>query len=312
MPETEFFKKITSLPTERLNPVSENIDSAQTREILEIINDQDKLVPLAVEKTIPEIEIVVEKVVEAFKSGGRLFYFGAGTSGRLGVVDASEIPPTFGADPELVQGVVAGGSEAMFVAQEGAEDSPESGAEEVGIRNVNPPDVVCGLAASGRTPFVIGALKEAANRGCFTAMICACPAEVAREHGAEAEVFVCPIVGPEVVAGSSRMKAGTAQKLVLNMITTASMIKLGKTFGSVMVDLQATNAKLVERSRKTVMRITGVDYDSAADAVEKAGGSVKTAIVMSAGKIDRISAEKALEKAGGFARKALANLKKRK
>lgn len=305
MGETPLFKEISSLDTERINPDSVFIDQASPAEILKMINDEDKTVPLAVEKELPHIEKAVEYVVEAFKSGGRLFYAGAGTSGRLGIVDASECPPTFGVSVEQVQGIIAGGKEAVFIAQEGAEDQPGNGAKEIADRNIAPPDVVCGIAASGRTPFVVGALKEARKRNCKTIFITTASREKILKSDVKADVFICPEVGPEIIMGSTRMKSGTAQKLVLNMLTTASMILVGKTFGNVMVDLQLTNLKLKERAKRIVMLIAGVDYDAAARALEESGGSVKIALVIAMAGVSKREAENLIESSGGFVRKAV-------
>jgi len=305
MPASDLFHEISSLHTERINPDTENIDSASTAEILKMINDQDRTVHEAVKSQLKHIEIAVDKITAAFRNGGRLFYIGAGTSGRLGVIDAAECPPTFGSDPEMVQGIIAGGREAMFVAQEGAEDIPEDGAEELRKRNINPPDIVCGIAASGRTPFVKGALEEASRRGIFTIMLTTVSREQIKKVGAKADVFICPEVGPEAIAGSTRMKSGTAQKLVLNMLTTAAMVKLGKTYGNVMVDLQMTNAKLRERAKKTLMSITGMDYDAAGKLLEGCQWHVKTALVAELASVSPEEAKNLLEKSDGFVKKAL-------
>ena len=305
MTETKLFKEIAALETEQRNPVSSNIDKASTREILEIINSQDMLVSRAVSAEIENIGKAVDGIVDAFKAGGRLFYFGAGTSGRLGVVDASECPPTFGTDPEMVQGIIAGGREAMFVAQEGAEDSEENGGNELEERGIDKPDVVCGIAASGRTPFVKGAVNGAKEKGIFTIMISTVPRHKVISLGINADVYICPDVGPEVITGSTRMKSGTAQKMVLNMLTTAAMVRMGKTHGNIMVDLQLTNAKLVERAKKTIMTICNVDYATAGDLLEKSQGHVKSALVMSLGEVDYPRAQELLEKAKGFVRVAI-------
>jgi len=305
MPESKLFREIDKLETEQRNAQSENIDLTDTREILETINDQDKLVPLAVEKVIPEITLAVDGIVNSFKSGGRLLYFGAGTSGRLGIVDASECPPTFGTDPEMVRGFIAGGHAAIFQAQEGAEDSPETGENEIIENKIAPPDVVCGIAASGRTPYVRGAVNFAKNLGCFTIMISTVPKERVISLGVEADVYICPVVGPEVITGSTRMKSGTAQKLVLNMLTTASMVRLGKTYGNVMVDLQLTNNKLKERARKILITIANATYDEAGELLEKSGGNVKTALVMKLAGVSSDKAKKMLDQSGGFIRRAL-------
>ncbi len=305
MPETDLFKEIIALQTEQKNPRSENIDLSSTKEILEIINNEDMLVALAVQKELDNIEKAVEIITEAFKSGGRLFYVGAGTSGRLGILDASECPPTFGANPEMVQGIIAGGREAVFMAQEGAEDIPGNGAEEIASRGIDPPDVVCGIAASGRTPFVKGAMEEAKKRGCKTIFVSTVTHSKVNELGVFADIIICPEVGPEVLTGSTRMKSGTAQKMVLNMLTTASMIKLGKTYGNVMVDLQLTNAKLKERAKKIIMSITGITYDEAEKYLLESEGHVKTALVMIKSDVDKDKAKQLLSQADGFVRKAI-------
>jgi len=302
--ETEkFFHEIAGLATEQRNPHSMEIDASSTSEILKIINEEDKLVPLAVEQELPFIEEAVELIVKAFKNGGRLFYFGAGTSGRLGVVDASECPPTYGTPPELVQGFIAGGREAMFVAQEGAEDHEENGAADVLKATVTSKDVVCGIAASKRTPYVIGAVKKAKELGATTLYVTCNPRN--KFDIKEVDVAICPYVGPEVVMGSTRMKSGTAQKLVLNMLTTASMIRMGKVYENMMIDLQMTNKKLVERAKRIVMTITGVDYEAATSFLVKAEWHVKTALVMIKAGVSVEEAAKRLELADGFVRKAI-------
>ncbi len=299
----KLFEEISKLSTEQRNPRSMNIDVAPIPEILRIINEEDKTVPFAVEKELPYIAKAVEIIVHAIKNGGRLFYFGAGTSGRLGVVDAAECPPTFGTDPEMVQGFIAGGKEAMFIAQEGAEDFPENGAKEVVEAGVTDKDVVCGIAASRRTPYVIGAVKKAKEIGAKTLFITTTPRDQFNIEGVD--VAICPYVGPEVIMGSTRMKSGTAQKLVLNMLTTATMIRLGKVYENMMIDLQMTNQKLIERSKRIIMTITGVSYEEAAEYLEKSGYHVKTALVMILANVDREEAKRRLEKADGFVRLAI-------
>jgi N-acetylmuramic acid 6-phosphate etherase len=299
----DLFAEISKLHTEQRNKNSMNIDASSTSEILKIINSEDKTVPLAVEKELPYIEQAVELIVAALKNEGRLLYFGAGTSGRLGVVDASECPPTFGTDPGLIQGFIAGGKEAMFRAQEGAEDLEENGAKDVIAAKVDSKDVVCGIAASRRTPYVIGAVKKAKELGAKTLYITCNPRE--EFDIKEVDVAICPYVGPEVVMGSTRMKSGTAQKLVLNMLTTASMIRLGKVYENMMIDLQMTNKKLVERSKRIVMTITGVSYDEAADILKKADGHVKTALVMIKARVSADEARELLAETDGFVRKAI-------
>lgn len=301
---TPLFHELQTLATEQRNPASTHIDTASTREILEIINTEDHLVPLAVRRELPYIEEAVEIIVDALKRGGRLFYAGAGTSGRLGVVDASEIPPTFGAPPELVQGLIAGGREAVFRSQEGAEDEEINGERALQAAGVQPPDVVCGIAASRRTPYVIGAVKYGRRIGCKTLFVTCTPR--AAFNIEEVDVAICPVVGPEVVMGSTRMKSGTAQKLVLNMLTTASMIRMGKVYENMMVDLQMSNKKLVERSKRTVMMVTGLDYDEASAVLAQADGHVKTALVMVLAGVSANVARTKLERANGFVRTALA------
>ncbi len=305
MPENELFKEISSLRTEQVNQLTKEIDEQGTMSILRLINQEDQRVALAVEEEIPNIAEAVDKITEAFSLGGRLFYVGAGTSGRLGILDASECPPTFGTEPHMVQGIIAGGKPAVFQAQEGAEDSPDDGANEIRERLIAPPDVVVGLAASGRTPFVKGALQEAHKRGCYTVLITTVSKEQAQGIGVVADTMICPNVGAEVVSGSTRMKSGTAQKLVLNMLTTASMIKLGKTYGNVMVDLQLTNKKLEERAKKTIMSLTGVSYDEAANYLNAAKGNVKTALIMIIGDCDYNAAKDAILKADGHVKQAI-------
>jgi N-acetylmuramic acid 6-phosphate etherase len=301
--EKKLFDEISKLSTEQKNPNSVNIDMQSTEEILSIINNEDKNVPLAVEAEIPYIAKAVDAIVEAIKNGGKLFYFGAGTSGRLGVVDASECPPTFGAPYDLINGYIAGGKEAMFTAQEGAEDFESKGADDVVSAGITSKDVVCGIAASRRTPYVIGAVKKAKEIGATTLYITATPRDTFNIE--EVDIPMCAHVGPEVVMGSTRMKSGTAQKLILNMLTTTAFVRLGKTYENMMIDLQMTNKKLVERSKRIVMMITGVEYDEATDYLNKANGHVKTALVMILANVDLDTAKDRLKKADGFVRKAI-------
>lgn len=297
------FEEINKLTTEQRNPNSMKIDLMTASEIVKIINDEDKLVPLAVEQELAYISKAVDIIVQALKSGGRLLYFGAGTSGRLGVVDASECPPTFGTPYGMIEGFIAGGVAAMFRAQEGAEDKEENGAKDVVAAKVSSKDVVCGIAASRRTPYVVGAVKKAKQLGAKTLYVTTNPRKDFDID--EVDVAICPYVGPEVIMGSTRMKSGTAQKLVLNMLTTASMIRLGKVYENMMIDLQMTNKKLVERSKKIVMTITGLSYDEATIALEKAKGHVKTALVMVKAKVEYKEAKERLKSADGFVRKAI-------
>ena len=297
------FSELSKLTTEQRNPHSMDIDARSTEEILKIINDEDKTIPYAVEKELPYIAQAVDLIVKALKNGGRLLYFGAGTSGRLGVIDASECPPTFGTPYGMIEGYIAGGKEAMFRAQEGAEDYEENGAKDILLAQVNNKDVVCGIAASRRTPYVIGAVKKAKELGATTLYITCNPRK--NFNIKEADVAICPYVGPEVIMGSTRMKSGTAQKLVLNMLTTTSMIRMGKVYENMMIDLQMTNKKLFERSKKIVMTITGVSYDEAAKYLQQAGGHVKTALVMIKAGVNADDARERLIKADGFVRKAI-------
>ena len=289
--------------TERRNPRTASIDLASPLEIVDVINAEDRLVPEAVATQREQIAKAIEIAERTFRAGGSLYYVGAGTSGRLGVLDASEIPPTFGADPQMVQGIIAGGLPALTRAQEGAEDIVENGAKEIDARNVGPNDFVIGIAASGTTPYVHAAVKRAKELGASTAVV-AC-SQLSRESLENVDVAIIPITGPEVVTGSTRMKAGTATKLVLNMITTGAMIRLGKTYGNLMVDLRATNNKLVDRSERIVIEVCGVSRDEARSLLDAADKSVKTAIVMQKLGVDRDGALAALEKAGGVIRRAI-------
>ncbi|PEN08790.1 N-acetylmuramic acid 6-phosphate etherase [Longimonas halophila] len=288
--------------TEQRNPHSQHIDTASTHEILEIISTEDHRVPIAVRRELPRIAEAVDAIVDAFEAGGRLLYVGAGTSGRLGVLDASECPPTFGTDPEQVQGLIAGGREAVFRSQEGAEDQPEDGAQALREINCTARDVVCGIAASGRTPFVGGALDYARELGGTTVYVACTPPDTLN---AEVDVAICPIVGPEVIMGSTRMKSGTAQKMVLNMLTTASMIRRGTVYENMMVDLQRTSTKLVERARRTLMMAADTDYATAERTLQDANGHVKTALVMLLGEVPLDTATRLLDASDGFARPAI-------
>lgn len=310
METKELFQQLQKLSTEQRNAASMDIDARSITEVLTIINDEDKKVALAVETQIPHIAQAVELVVKAFLNGGRLIYVGAGTSGRVGVVDASECPPTYGVPFDMVQGLIAGGEGAMFRAVEGAEDRPEGGAEDMDKKQVGLNDVVCGIAASMRTPYVIGAVRRAKERGARTLYVTTNPRTNLSlpeyQHLAEAlDVAICAEVGPEVVMGSTRMKSGTAQKLILNMITTTAMIRLGKVYENMMIDLQMTNKKLVERAKKVVMTITGVDYTAAERALFDAKGHVKTALVMIKAGVSYEEATARLQRASGFVRAAI-------
>lgn len=283
--------------TEQRNPRSMRIDQMSSLEIVDLINAEDRLVAAAVSDERERIARAVDLVVDAFRRGGRLVYVGAGTSGRLGVLDASEMPPTYRTDPDLVQGVMAGGYEALLRAQEGAEDHPEDGAAAMDDRAVDERDFVLGIAASGTTPYVHGALRRARERGARTGfLLCTYPSEeLLQAH----DVVIAPLVGPEVVTGSTRMKAGTATKLVLNMLSTAAMVRTGKVYGNLMVDLQVTCQKLQDRGERILMETVGVPRDEAQSLLDAAGGHVKTAIVMKRLGVDAAEARRRLEMVGG-------------
>jgi N-acetylmuramic acid 6-phosphate etherase len=291
------------LQTEARNPASAELDELSPLQIVRLMNAEDARVIPAVGSQAEAIARAIEVTAERLRAGGRLVYVGAGTSGRLGVLDASECPPTFGTDPEMVQGIIAGGLPALTRAQEGAEDVVENGAKEIDSHNVGPNDFVVGIAASGTTPYVHAAIRRASELGAKTGIV-ACSA-VPKEVLDVVDVAVVPIVGPEVVTGSTRLKAGTATKLVLNMITTGAMIRLGKTYGNLMVDLRATNNKLKDRSIRIVVEVCGVSRDEARALLEAADKSVKTAIVMQKLGVDREGALAALERAGGVIRRAI-------
>ncbi len=298
------FDQIKSLITESRNPKTSRIDSLSAIQILKLINPEDKTVPQIVEKQISKIAKAVELLVKTFRAGGRLFYIGAGTSGRLGVLDAAECPPTFGTDPQMIRGIIAGGYKTLIKSKEGVEDNFNTAAKDLAKVKLNKKDIAVGIAASRRTPYVLGGLKYAKKIGCKTIFIY-CNPHLASPIKVKADVEIPLIVGPEVIMGSTRMKAGTAQKLVLNMLSTTAMIKLGKVYQNMMVDLKATSQKLVERSKRTIMIVTGVDYKSASWYLKKAGGSVKTAAVMILAKVDNKEARRRLGKTGGFVRRAL-------
>lgn len=264
------------LETESRNPNSENLDAMSVSEIAELMNKEDAGVIEAINRQLPKIELLIEEVVKQLQAGGRLFYIGAGTSGRLGVLDAAECIPTFGISGDLVQGVIAGGEKAVSVAVEGAEDSRELAKEDLKEKNLTPNDIVVGIAASGSTPYVLGGLSFAIEMGARTGAI------VNNSNSAISRLVNFPVevvTGPEVITGSTRLKAGTAQKLVLNMISTISMVKIGKTYNNLMVDVQATNSKLVERSKKIIMEATDCSYDVASSVLKECEGSVKLAII---------------------------------
>ncbi len=286
---------LESFTTEKRNSASMDIDTKDSLEILRIINDQDKKVPYAVEKVLASVAALVDDVVDSFRKGGKLVYIGAGTSGRLGVLDASECPPTYGTDPEMVQGLIAGGREALVRSIEGAEDNAEQGVADLEAIGFTPDDVLVGITASGQAPYVLGAMAHARELG---AVVGAISCNAGSKTFSYAKHCIYLDVGPEVVTGSTRMKAGTAQKLALNMITTAAMIRLGKVFHNLMVDLRPVNRKLVERSKRLIRQATGCSPEEAASVFESSGRKPKTAIIMILLGVDRQEAER-LEKAGG-------------
>ncbi len=289
--------------TERRNPRTVAIDLASPAEIVDLINAEDALVAAAVATQRDAIARTIELVEAAFRASGHLYYIGAGTSGRLGVLDASECPPTFGVDPSIVQGIIAGGPPALTRSQEGAEDVAKAGAQAMDEHSVGPKDVVVGIAASGTTPYVHAALERAKALGARTVILaCSPPPQAVVDR---ADVAIVPIVGPEVVTGSTRMKAGTATKMVLNMITTGAMIRIGKTYGNLMVDMRATNVKLTDRAQRIVAEVCGISRDDARALLYDAGGSVKTAIVMQKRGLSRSAAERALNDAGGVIRRVI-------
>ncbi len=289
--------------TERRNPRTAGIDLADPLEIVDLLSAEDRAVPQAVATQRREIARAISLAEESFRGGGRLFYIGAGTSGRLGVLDASECPPTFGTDPEMVQGIIAGGVAALTSSQEGKEDIAADGAAAMDERGVGPADCVVGIAASGTTPYVRGALERAIARGARTAILACSPPPA--DLVAKVMVAILPLTGPEPVTGSTRMKAGTATKLVLNMISTGAMIRIGKTYGNLMVDLRAMSQKLVDRGERILMEVCGVTRDEARALIDAAGGSVKTAIVMQKRGSSRADAERALVEAGGVIRRVI-------
>lgn len=293
---------LNGFTTESRNPDTMNLDEMSALEIVQAMNTEDKKVPEAIEAILPEIAAVVDKVVDTFEKGGRLVYVGAGTSGRLGVLDASECPPTYGVKPEMVVGLIAGGDTALRNPVEGAEDSRELGKQDLEKIGFSNRDVLVGIAASGRTPYVLGAIDYAKSLGAFTAAI-ACNKNSA--IGNEADIALEVIVGPEVLTGSSRLKAGTAQKLILNMITTASMVRIGKAYQNLMIDVQQSNEKLQRRAENIVMESTGVEREEAREYLDKADNSCKLAVTMILTGKDADECKSLLEKAKGHVRMAV-------
>jgi N-acetylmuramic acid 6-phosphate etherase len=296
------FGELVGLITEKVNPRSKNLDTLSTLAVLRLINREDASIARAVSKEIPYIARAVEMAVKALKGGGRIIYVGAGTSGRLGVLDASECPPTFGISPKTVRGIIAGGYPSLILSKEGAEDNISAAIRDIRKIKANKNDLVIGITASRRTPFVLAALNEAQRLGASTVFICCNPRRLAPK---QYDLAICPVVGPEVIAGSSRMKAGTSQKMILNMITTTTMVRTGRVFGNRMVDLRATSEKLKERSKKVIMDICDVTYSRAANLLKQADGSVKTALVMFLAACNKNQALGLLSQSDGFVKAAL-------
>lgn len=302
MTENSVFQELATLVTESRNPDTYDIDIMTTEQIVRTISKEDRNVVPAVEREIPYIVKAVDIIANAFKKNGRLIYVGAGTSGRLGVLDAAECPPTFGSDPRLVQGIIAGGFDALVRAQEGSEDQFDLGAADLNKKKITAKDVVCGIAASQRTPYVKGALEEAKRHGAKTIAVICNPRETLKVN---VDVAICPVPGPEVVMGSTRMKAGSAQKMVLNMLTTSAFIKMGKVYENMMIDLQQNSQKLVERSKKIIMIATDVDYETAERLLKNSNGHVKSAILMALTDLGLDDVKELLARNDGFIKRAL-------
>lgn len=297
---------LSNLTTEKRNKDTLDIDNLSTVEMLKKINDEDKKVAYAVEKEIEKIAKVIDESAIRLKRGGRIFYIGAGTSGRLGILDASECPPTFGVSSEIIQGLIAGGFEAIFKAKEGDEDKDHLAVNDLKEKNLNESDVVIGIAASGKTPYVIGGLKYANEIKALTVSItCNENSNVAKS----AKISISPVVGPEVITGSTRLKAGTAQKMVLNMISTGVMIKLGKVYSNLMVDLKSTNNKLIERAKNIVIEATDISYEKATKILEETNYDVKLSIFMILSSMELDKAKETLNENEGYIKKALGGIK---
>lgn len=301
--------ELNNLVTESRNPNTLKIDEVSTLEMVKLINNEDKKVAEAVERELPNIAEAIDQIALRIQKGGRLIYIGAGTSGRLGILDASECPPTYGVSEDLVLGVIAGGTEAIFRAKEGAEDSEELAVEDLKEKGLNENDTVVGLAASGRTPYVIGGLNYANSIGALTVSVTCNPnSEVSKS----AKIVISPVVGPEVVTGSTRLKAGTSQKLVLNMLSTGTMIKLGKVYGNLMVDVKASNEKLVERTKKIVIEATGVSREEAEKTLTETNYNVKLSIFMILSGLNKEKASEILDENKGYIAQALKSINKNK
>ena len=296
------FEELSKLVTERRNPRSRRLDRLSTPEVLRLMNAEDRRVPVAVGREIPRIAKAVDLIVERFERGGRLFYVGAGTSGRLGVLDAAECPPTFGTPRTMVQGIIAGGRRALVRSVEGAEDDASAAVAALKKRRVGEKDIVVGIMASRRTPYPLGAIAYGRKVGAATIAVTANPAQ---GMAIDCDVVIAPRVGPEVLTGSTRLKSGTAQKLVLNMLTTASMVRMGKVYENLMVDLRTASRKLEERTKRVLMHATGARYEETDAWLERAGGSLKVAIVMKRAGVTRREAERRLKEAQGWVRQAL-------
>ena len=296
------FRELSGLVTEQRNPRSRRLDQLSTPQVLRLMNREDSRVPRAVAREIPKISKAVDLIVGRLLSGGRLFYVGAGTSGRLGVLDAAECPPTFGTPRTLVQGIIAGGRRALVRSVEGAEDDPKAAAAALRKRKVGPKDVVVGIMASRRTPYALGGIAYGRKVGAGTIAVTANPA---RGVKIGCDVVIAPRVGPEVLTGSTRLKSGTAQKLVLNMLSTATMVRLGKVYENLMVDLRTASRKLEERTKRVLMHVTGARYGETDRLLKSAGGSLKVAIVMRRAGVTRPQAERRLKEAQGWVRKAI-------
>jgi N-acetylmuramic acid 6-phosphate etherase len=296
----KIFEELASLTTEQQNPRTRGIDLASTKEILELMNAEDRSVADVVALAIPDIAKAIEFVVDSFKEGGRLIYAGAGTSGRLGVLDAAECPPTFGVAPEMVVGMIAGGRDTVFLSREGIEDDTSAAEKDVIDNCVSEKDTVVGITASRRTPYVMTVLETARRIGAKTVFL-SCNEAV----GLDVDVEISAVVGPEALTGSTRLKSATAQKMILNMITTASMVRLGKVYENLMVDLRPTSEKLVERAKGIIMMLAGIEYEEAAGIFERSGRNVKVGVVMAKKGLSREKAEKALKDADGFLARAL-------
>ncbi len=303
--DESYASSLNALATEQENPVSAEIDQMSPLEIVRLMNAEDAKVARAVERVLPDIARAIEQVTARMRQGGRLIYVGAGTSGRLGVLDASECPPTFGVSPDLVVGKIAGGLLALTTAIEGAEDNPEAGQNDIAAFNITANDTVIGIAASGRTPYVLGAVTYAKSQHVLTIGI-ACNSDTPLELAVE--IMIAPVVGPEIITGSTRLKAGTAQKLVLNMLSTGVMIQMGKTYGNLMVDVQATNNKLRQRATKIVQQIAGVQKEQAVALLQQAGGETKTAIIIGRTGVTPVEARRLLAKHSASLRATLAVL----